>query len=77
MLKNITGITDDFETVGIKAIDEHTLKINLKNPIFFSWFIKPLCTWPVHKEILKHGTIDDRNGQWTRPGNLYVTDHFN
>jgi oligopeptide transport system substrate-binding protein len=32
-----TGKTNNFETVGVKAIDEHTLKVKLKksNSIFF------------------------------------------
>ena len=73
-----TGITNDFETVGIKAIDEHTLKINLKNPTpFFLGLLSHYSTWPVHKEtVLKHGTIDDRNGQWTRPGNFVCNGPF-
>jgi oligopeptide transport system substrate-binding protein len=35
-------------------------------------------TWPVHKEtVLKHGSIDDRNGEWTRPGNFVCNGAFN
>ena len=34
-------------------------------------------TWPVHKDtVLKHGAIDDRNGQWTRPGNFVCNGPF-
>jgi oligopeptide transport system substrate-binding protein len=31
------GITDDFDTVGVKAIDEYTLKVNLISPTPFFW----------------------------------------
>ena len=55
-----------FDTVGVKAINDHTLKVNLKTPTpFFLGLLSHYSTWPAHKEtVLKHGTIDDRNGQW-------------
>ena len=67
-----------FDTVGVKAIDEYTLKVNLKNPTpFFIGMLSHYSTWPVHKEtVLKHGEIDDRNGQWTRPGNFVCNGPF-
>ena len=35
-------------------------------------------TWPVHKDtVLSHGEIDDRNGEWTRPGNFVCNGPFN
>lgn len=66
------GITDDFSKVGIKALDDLTLEVTLKNPTpFFIGLLSHYSTWPVHKEtVLKHGSIDDRNGLWTRPGNF-------
>ena len=66
------GKTDDFSTVGAKAIDELTFEVILENPTpFFLGLLSHYSTWPVHKEtVLKHGKIDDRNGQWTRPGNF-------
>jgi len=67
-----------FDTVGVKAIDEHTLKVNLKSPTpFFLGLLSHYSTWPVHKDtVLKHGAIDDRNGQWTRPGNFVCNGPF-
>ena len=64
------GQIDNFNEVGVKALDTHTLKVNLKNPTpFFIGLLSHYSTWPVHKEtVLKHGDIDDRNGEWTRPG---------
>ena len=72
------GLTDDFDIVGVKAIDQKTLKVNLKNPTpFFLGLLSHYSTWPVHKNtVLKFGDIDDRNGEWTRPGNFVCNGPF-
>ena len=72
------GLTDDFNDVGIKAIDKYTLKVTLKSPTpFFLGLLSHYSTWPVHKDtVLKHGDIDDRNGEWTRPGNFVCNGPF-
>ena len=72
------GLIDDFSEVGVKAIDQKTLKVNLKNPTpFFLGLLSHYSTWPVHKEtVLKYGDIDDRNGEWTRPGNFVCNGPF-
>ena len=72
------GEIDNFDEVGIKPLDSHTLKVNLKNPTpFFIGLLSHYSTWPVHKEtVLKHGDIDDRNGEWTRPGNFVCNGPF-
>ena len=72
------GEIDNFDEVGVKALDSHTLKVNLKNPTpFFIGLLSHYSTWPVHKEtVLKHGDIDDRNGEWTRPGNFVCNGPF-
>ena len=72
------GLTNDFNDVGIKALDEYTLKVTLKSPTpFFLGLLSHYSTWPVHKEtVLEHGEIDDRNGQWTRPGNFVCNGPF-
>ena len=56
------------EVDGLKAIDKYTLKVTLKSPTpFFLGLLSHYSTWPVHKDtVLKHGDIDDRNGEWTR-----------
>ena len=68
-----------FDTVGVKALDDFTLQVSLNNPTpFFLGLLSHYSTWPVHKEtVLKHGSIDDRNGQWTRPGNFVCNGPFN
>ena len=72
------GELDNFDEVGVKALDSQTLKVNLKNPTpFFIGLLSHYSTWPVHKEtVLKHGDIDDRNGEWTRPGNFVCNGPF-
>ena len=66
------GIIDDFDNVGVKAINQTTLEVVLENPTpFFLGLLSHYSTWPVHKgTVLAHGKIDDRNGEWTRPGNF-------
>ena len=73
------GKISNFNEVGIKAIDKYTLKVNLKSATpFFLGLLSHYSTWPVHKEtVLKYGSIDDRNGQWTRPGNFVCNGAFN
>ena len=49
------GLIDDFDQVGVKSIDEHTLQVNLKNPTpFFLGLLSHYSTWPVHKLSLIH-----------------------
>jgi oligopeptide transport system substrate-binding protein len=74
-----TGVTDNFESVGVKAIDTYTLEVKLNAPTpFFTGLLSHYSTWPVHKEtVLKYGAIDDRNGEWTRPGNFVCNGAFN
>ena len=51
------ALTDDFSTVGVKAINDHELRVELKNPTpFFIRLLSHYSTYPVHKEsVLKHG----------------------
>ena len=73
------GITDDFSKVGVKAINDHELRVELNNPTpFFILLLSHYSTYPVHKEtVLAHGSIDDRNGLWTRPGNFVCNGPMN
>jgi oligopeptide transport system substrate-binding protein len=56
-----------------------TFEVTLKEPTpFFLGLLSHYSTWPVHKPtVMKHGTMDDRNGQWTRPGNFVCNGPFN
>ena len=73
------GSIDDFSKVGVKAIEDDILQVTLKEPTpFFLGLLSHYSTWPVHKPtVLKHGSIDDRNGHWTRPGNFICNGPFN
>lgn len=72
------GNTTDFSTVGFKALDAHTLQIQLTHAL--PHFLNLLChhSWaPVHPvTILQHGKMDQRGTQWTRPGNLICNGPF-
>ena len=74
-----TGKIEDFSKVGVKALDKYTLEVTLNAPTpFFLGMLSHYSTWPVHKDtVLSHGEIDDRNGEWTRPGNFVCNGPFN
>ncbi len=73
------GLTDDFSTVGVTAVNDYELRVELSFATpFFIKLLSHYSTYPVHKDtVLKHGTIDDRNGQWTRPGNFVCNGPMN
>ena len=66
------GLITDFSLVGVKAIDDKTLKVTLKNPApYFIELLAHYTTRPVHQPTIeKHGEIDSLCNQWTRPGNF-------
>jgi len=61
----------DFDQVGVKALDDHTLRIELVGPIpYFLSLLQHYSWFPVNpKTILKFGTISDRDTKWTLPEN--------
>jgi oligopeptide transport system substrate-binding protein len=73
------GLNSDFSHVGVRALDPNTLEVTLDKP--YSFFIKLLShysTYPVHKPtVLKFGSIDDRNGEWTRPNHFVCNGPMN
>jgi len=72
------GKISDFAQVGVKALDNRTLQIELVGPTPYlltlvqhdSWL--PVCP----SAILKFGKIDTRDTQWTRPGNYVANGPF-
>jgi oligopeptide transport system substrate-binding protein len=68
------GGTEDFGTVGVKAIDDHTLEVTLRGSIPFLPEITKHYTWyPVPRHVvLEHsgGKIDVPFSGWTKPENF-------
>lgn len=66
------GKTTDFSTVGVKALDSHTLQFSLRASIPFLPDLTKHYTWfPVPKHIvLKHGEIATPNNPWSNDENL-------
>jgi oligopeptide transport system substrate-binding protein len=72
------GKTRNFDDVGVKAIDDHNLRIELVGPAPYLLSLVQHDSWlPVNpKAILKFGNIDTRDTQWTRPGNFIANGPF-
>ncbi len=62
----------DFAQVGVRALDAHTLQVELENPTpYFLSMQQHFTFYPVHKATVERfGRMDERNTKWTRPGNL-------
>jgi oligopeptide transport system substrate-binding protein len=64
-----SGQITNFDQVGFKVLDDHTLQVSLHSPtpyllsmmVHDSWYPVPIAT------IKKYGAIDDRSNPWTRP----------
>jgi oligopeptide transport system substrate-binding protein len=67
-----TGKITNFDEVGVKALDPHTLQITLSNPTpYFLSLITHYSWFPVHLPTLqKNGAVYERGNQWTRPKNF-------
>lgn len=65
------GEINDFANVGVTAIDDHTLDVQLNAPTpYFLSLLSHSSTFPVHPATVEaHGGIDDPGNLWTRPGN--------
>jgi oligopeptide transport system substrate-binding protein len=66
------GKVTNFEEVGVKATNDHTLVLSLKNPVPYLPALLTQTWWfPVHRATIeKFGRIDQRATPWTRPGNF-------
>ena len=66
------GKITDFEQVGVKALDDHTLRIELVGPTPYLLSLVQHDSWlPVNpKAILSFGKIDTRDSKWTSPENF-------
>ncbi len=63
---------DNFDDVGVKVIDDHTLQVELTNPTpYFLQLLDHYSMFPVHRATIeKFGKPDERGSLWTRPGNF-------
>lgn len=66
-----TGKLTDFNAVGVRASDDHTLILTLHQPVpYLPTLVTQICWYPLHRATIeKHGRIDQRGTAWTRPGN--------
>ena len=66
------GELTDFDQVGVKAIDPHTLHVELNYPTpYFLSLLVHYSTFPVHPPTIeKFGDIDERSTLWTRHNNF-------
>ncbi|MDX2464541.1 MAG: peptide ABC transporter substrate-binding protein [Porticoccus sp.] len=66
------GEIDDFSQVGVKVIDNHTLKVELTHATpYFLQLLDHYSMFPVHRATIeKFGKPDERGSLWTRPGNF-------
>ncbi len=66
------GEITDFDQVGVKAIDDKTLRVTLVGPTpYYLSMLKHYSWFPVHPATIeKFGNIDDRVSLWSRPENF-------
>jgi oligopeptide transport system substrate-binding protein len=67
-----TGKLQDFNQVGVKALDDFTLQISLVGPTpYFLSLLNHYSWFPVHiPTIERHGPLYTRGNRWTRPVNF-------
>lgn len=72
------GNITDFDQVGVKAVDDRTLRFELVGPAPYLLTLLQHDAWlPVNpRTILKFGDIDTRDTKWTRPENYVGTGPF-
>ncbi len=65
-----TGKLKDFDQVGVKALDDLTLRITLNSPApYFLSLLNHYSWFPVHTPTIERfGPLYDRGNRWTRPG---------
>ena len=68
----LKGEIKDFGKVGVKALDERTLQVELQSPTpFFLQLLDHHSYFPVHPPTIeKFGGMIKRGSQWSRPGNF-------
>lgn len=66
------GVLDSFNEVGVRAIDDRALEVNLEYPTPYFLSMQAHFSWfPVHQATIEaHGRMDERGTRWTRVGNF-------
>jgi len=66
------GAIEDFDQVGVKALDRLTLQVTLNDPTpYFIQLMDHYSTFALHRPTIeKHGKATDRFTRWTRPENI-------
>ena len=66
------GDIEDFDKVGARALDKHTLQVTLANPTpYFLQLLDHYSMFPVHRPTIeKFGDPAERGTRWTRAGNF-------
>ncbi|MDF3127725.1 peptide ABC transporter substrate-binding protein [Kiritimatiellaeota bacterium B1221] len=64
------GLLEDPESLGVKALDDHTLEITLEQPSpYFLNMLNHYAFYPVHEPTLrKYGAVNERGNPWAREG---------
>ncbi|OIR18672.1 periplasmic oligopeptide-binding protein precursor [mine drainage metagenome] len=73
------GKSTDFSTVGVQAVDAHTLRITLAHPTpYFLSMLNQSVWFPVNiASIARTGAVFARGNPWARPGRLVGDGPFN
>lgn len=72
------GEIKDFSQVGVTAVDDYTLEVQLREPTpYFLQLMDHHSTYPVNpRNVLAFGAPTDRLSQWARLGNIVTNGPF-
>ena len=72
------GDIDDFTQVGVKAINDKTLAVELHSPTpYFVQLLDHYSTYPLHPATIEaYNAFNKRGTEWTRPGNIVTNGPF-
>ena len=79
MLRNsIRGSSPIFQRLGVKAIGERRLRVELENPTpYFLSLLQHHSSFPVHKKTVEsYGEMDDRGNSWSKPDRIVSNGPF-
>jgi len=61
-----SGKIKNFSDVGVKALDDYTLEVTLKNPVvYFPYLVTFVSTFPIRLDV-----IEKWGDNWTEPGHI-------